>query len=172
MFRKHLARKGPGRTHYFERLIPKPKLALDLTTLPFTPELKLDFGTGGMFRHYSRGVDGGLVRAISELEAVGPETVMVTSGADMGLEIGLTHLLDPGDDVGIMAPAFPRFAQITSELCGARARFFTSMDKVPKAKVIVINTPNNPSTKIIMKNYLTENYFFSSSLTVLIFNLT
>ncbi len=156
MFRKHLAGERPGLTHYFESLAPRPKLALDLTTLPFTPELKLDFGSGDVLRHYSRGVDRGLVQEISRFEGVEPETIMVTSGADMGLEMALTHLLDPGDDIGINAPAFPRFGQIAAELCGARVKFFGSVGEIPKAKVVVINTPNNPSTKMIMKKELEE----------------
>ncbi|MFH0817129.1 MAG: pyridoxal phosphate-dependent aminotransferase [Candidatus Micrarchaeota archaeon] len=150
MFRKHLAKKDGTPLHYFETLAPAPKLALDLTTLPLIPEMEMRFGLDN-FQHYSRAVDEGLVRAISEFEGVGADSIAVVSGADMGLEIAMSHLLDPGDEAGVMTPAFPRFGQIATELCGARVKTFESIHELPEATVIVINTPNNPSTKAVAR---------------------
>lgn len=92
-----------------------------------------------------------------------PETeVMVTVGAMEGLYLALISMLNPGDEVIIPAPYYVNYTQMV-RMCHAvpviidnPERNDLSFDVVdiekaitPKTRAIMINTPSNPSGRII-----------------------
>lgn len=88
--------------------------------------------------------------------AVLPDQVVVTPGSSAALFIAMRVLVSPGDEVIIFDPYFPGY-KACAELVGAKAVFVkTGSDFIPnpddleraitkKTKLIIINTPNNPS---------------------------
>lgn len=88
--------------------------------------------------------------------------IMVTVGAMEGLYLALLSILDAGDEVIIPAPYYVNYAQMTL-MCHAKPVIIDNPDSeelsfevedlekavTNKTKAIVINTPANPSGKII-----------------------
>lgn len=88
--------------------------------------------------------------------------VIVTVGAMEGLYLALLALLNPGDEVIIPAPYYVNYVQMVN-LCHAKAVVVDNPDAeelsfniedveraiTPKTKAIIINTPSNPSGRII-----------------------
>lgn len=88
--------------------------------------------------------------------------IMVTVGAMEGLYLALLSILDPGDEVIIPAPYYVNYAQMTL-MCRAKPVIVDNPDSVDlsfdigdlekavtdKTKAIVINTPANPSGKLL-----------------------
>jgi aspartate aminotransferase len=85
--------------------------------------------------------------------------VVTTNGATMGLYLAFVAILQEGDEVLVIDPAFGQFRRI-AELVGARVvpvetvqeegRFGVSGDRIREklsdhAKLIVVNSPNNPT---------------------------
>lgn len=92
-----------------------------------------------------------------------PQTeVIVTVGAMEGLYLALLSLLNPGDEVIIPAPYYVNYVQMVN-LCHAKAVVVDNPEAeelsfsiadvenaiTPKTKAIIINTPSNPSGRII-----------------------
>ena len=90
------------------------------------------------------------------------DQVLVTIGAQHALFIALEALLDPGDEVIIPQPAYPpyinqvKMANGTPVIIDGQSDndFKINVDEIskkitPKTKAIIINTPNNPTGKII-----------------------
>lgn len=88
--------------------------------------------------------------------------VIVTVGAMEGLYLALLALLNPGDEVIIPAPYYVNYVQMVN-LCHAKAVVVDNPDAeelsfniedveraiTEKTKAIIINTPSNPSGRII-----------------------
>ena len=87
---------------------------------------------------------------------VNPENILVTAGADQAIEIVLTHVLNPGDKIGIQVPTFPRFEIVAKKLCNAEIKLFSSLENTPDSKIIMLCTPNNPTTEEIEECKLRE----------------
>ena len=95
--------------------------------------------------------------------------IMVTVGAMEGLYLALLSILNPGDEVIIPAPYYVNYAQMTL-MCHATPVIIddpTSKDLTfrvedmeraitDKTKAIIINTPSNPSGKIIPSQKIAE----------------
>lgn len=93
------------------------------------------------------------------------DEVIVTVGAMEGLYLTLLSILDPGDEVIIPAPYYVNYVQMVS-LCHAKPvvidnpggeELSFNIEDVesaisPKTKAIIINTPSNPSGKVIPWN--------------------
>ncbi len=92
-----------------------------------------------------------------------PETeVMVTVGAMEGLYLALLSILNPGDEVIIPAPYYVNYTQMV-RMCHAVPVIIDNPERTdlsfdvadieraisPKTKAIMINTPSNPSGRII-----------------------
>ena len=92
-----------------------------------------------------------------------PETeIMVTVGAMEGLLLALISILNPGDEVIIPAPYYVNYTQMVC-MCHAVPVIVDNPEKTdltfdvndiekaitPKTRVIMINTPSNPSGRII-----------------------
>jgi len=92
-----------------------------------------------------------------------PQTqVFVSCGATEALQMALFTLVDPGDEVLLVVPAWPNyFGQV--RMCGATAKLVPAYEKnnfVPdpddikkaissKTKAIVLNSPSNPTGAVI-----------------------
>ncbi|PJB38069.1 MAG: aminotransferase [Deltaproteobacteria bacterium CG_4_9_14_3_um_filter_51_14] len=97
-----------------------------------------------------------------------PETeVTVTAGATEGLTATLLGILEPGDEVILIEPAYDSYAPIAS-LAGAGIRFVRlappdfnlplhDLEAAfgPRTKAIMINTPQNPCGKVFTEEELT-----------------
>lgn len=92
-----------------------------------------------------------------------PETeVMVTVGAMEGLYLALISMLNPGDEVIMPAPYYVNYAQMV-RMCHAVPVIIDNPERAdlsfdvadiekaitPKTRAIMINTPSNPSGRII-----------------------
>jgi N-succinyldiaminopimelate aminotransferase len=95
------------------------------------------------------------------------EEVTVTSGATEGLCATLLGILEPGDEVILVEPAYDAYPPAAS-MAGAHIRYVSlnlpefSLPKKelakcfgPKTKAIVINNPQNPSGKVFTEDELT-----------------
>lgn len=108
--------------------------------------------------------DNGLVGGIDDL--------MVTSGASNALAVATQALLDPGDEVLLPTPAWPFFAGMV-RVAGAtpvQVPFYTRLQAdadlavtplleasmTPRTVALYLNTPNNPSGKVLSRPQLEE----------------
>lgn len=86
------------------------------------------------------------------------DRVLITSGTSEGIELTLTALLNPGDEVLVPVPTYPLYTAIIAKL-GAVARYYrTDPDREwapdlehieslvsPRTRALVIIDPNNPT---------------------------
>jgi aspartate aminotransferase len=87
------------------------------------------------------------------------QDLVVTCGASGGLNIILKAILDPGDEVVILAPYFPEY-RFYADNHGGVARvaetdehFRPDLNRLnaalgPKTRAVIINSPNNPTGQI------------------------
>lgn len=102
-------------------------------------------------------------------KTVPPECIIITHGAMNGLANAFRTLMDPGDEIIVVEPHFPDYlAHIT--LAHAVPKYVPSgFDKgflpdpadieaavTSKTKIILINSPNNPTGTVIPKSLLDE----------------
>src|SRR3954469_16493968 len=87
-----------------------------------------------------------------------PERVVLTSGTSEGIELALTALAGPGDEVLIPVPTYPLYTAVLAKI-GARAVFYRTdpsrgwqpdLDHVralitPATRALVVIDPNNPT---------------------------
>src|SRR5436190_10997997 len=87
-----------------------------------------------------------------------PDRVVVTSGTSEGIELALTALAGPGDDVLIPVPTYPLYTAVLAKI-GARAVFYRTdpsngwlpdLDHIrslitPATRALVTIDPNNPT---------------------------
>lgn len=97
------------------------------------------------------------------------KNVVITNGAMEALTASMLTLLDPGDEIIVPAPFFSAYADEIA-LTGAvmvnvqssmESGFATSAANIakavtPRTKVILINTPNNPSGAVLSRKALEE----------------
>ena len=95
---------------------------------------------------------------------INSENIMVTPGARFGVFLSITTLLDPGDEMIIIEPAWPAYRQCAINT-GVKVRTIKTtlenkwepnMDEIvscinDNTKMIVLNYPNNPTGKILSK---------------------
>jgi aspartate aminotransferase len=91
--------------------------------------------------------------------AVGQDDIVMTVGAAGGINVVMKSLLDPGDEVLILAPFFVEYNFYVDNHGGATKIVNTAADFsldltaiqaaiTPKTKAIIINSPNNPTGQI------------------------
>ncbi|MBP7402000.1 MAG: pyridoxal phosphate-dependent aminotransferase [Clostridia bacterium] len=97
--------------------------------------------------------------------SVGPESVVMTVGAAGALNVVFKTLLDPGDEVIVLAPFFMEYLFYIDNHGGRCVQVQTDESfqpdpeavrqaLSPRTKAIVINTPNNPSGAIYTESAL------------------
>ena len=99
-----------------------------------------------------------------------PETqVLVTQGSTEALYLAVSTLLDPGDEAIVPAPYYPPYDSLIKAL-GATPRYVGATEDeswLPsprlvenainkRTKVLLINTPNNPTGTVYPRGYLEE----------------
>ena len=93
--------------------------------------------------------------------------VVMTVGAACGLNITLKALLDPGDEVMILAPYFVEYIFYadnhggTAKIVEADDDFLPDLHAIdaaigPKTKVLILNSPNNPTGVVYPRALLSE----------------
>ncbi|HEX5474869.1 MAG TPA: aminotransferase class I/II-fold pyridoxal phosphate-dependent enzyme [Vicinamibacterales bacterium] len=89
---------------------------------------------------------------------VTPDRVLITSGTSEGIELTLTALAGPGDEVLVPAPTYPLYTAVLAKI-GARAVFYRTdpgrgwlpdVDHLrhaitPATRALVVIDPNNPT---------------------------
>ena len=91
--------------------------------------------------------------------AMGQEDILMTVGAAGAINVVMKALLDPGDEVIILAPFFVEYNFYVDNHGGATKIVNTAQDFsldlaaieaaiTPKTKAIIINSPNNPTGQI------------------------
>ncbi|HXS10789.1 MAG TPA: pyridoxal phosphate-dependent aminotransferase [Candidatus Krumholzibacteria bacterium] len=101
---------------------------------------------------------------------VQPENILMTCGATNALAATIQALVDPGDDVMILAPHWPFFRGMVRAAGGGviDVPFYTVLDENPGADIgnllersmtketvaIYLNSPNNPSGKVLTREQL------------------
>jgi alanine-synthesizing transaminase len=90
--------------------------------------------------------------------AMSPDRVVITSGTSEGIELALTALAGPGDDVLIPVPTYPLYTAVLAKI-GARAVFYRTDPSrgwqpdlehltsliTPATRAVVVIDPNNPT---------------------------
>lgn len=90
------------------------------------------------------------------------DEVILTNGAKEALFLSLAAILDPGDEVIVIAPHWPtyieqiRFLGGTAVIADAKADFRPDLEAIRKAvtgktRAIIINNPNNPTGAVYEK---------------------
>ena len=113
----------------------------------------------------------GLARKLSRRNGITASTdeIIVTSGAVAGIFTSLASLVNPGDEVLLPDPSWPNYLQMTV-LLQAKAVYYPlrlehnlvpTVDDIesritPLTKVLMINSPGNPSGAIIPEERLRE----------------
>ena len=122
--------------------------------------------------HYApnQGTEG-LRRAIAEFETkrgrpTDPKEILVTVGATQALNVALTGILNPGEEVIIPTPAFSLYDSITKAAGGksvfldvSKTGFQITKEALTaclteKTKAIVLNSPNNPTGVVLNRESL------------------
>jgi alanine-synthesizing transaminase len=89
---------------------------------------------------------------------VDPDRVVITSGTSEGIELALTALAGPGDDVLVPVPTYPLYTAVLAKI-GAKASFYRTdptrdwlpdLDHLqslitPRTRALVVIDPNNPT---------------------------
>ena len=95
------------------------------------------------------------------------EDIIVTVGANQAVSIAMTAMLDPGDEVLVPNPFWLHYFYC-AELAGAKTVSYPLLEEndfnvqiedieklvTPKTKMIIVNTPNNPTGSVLSKESL------------------
>ncbi len=108
-----------------------------------------------------------LRQAIALKYKVKSENVIATPGSKQGIYYALFSILNPGDEVIIINPAWPSYKQIVKLVGGvprevnANEQFIPDLDEIERAignktKAILVNSPNNPTGAVYSKSTIKE----------------
>jgi len=99
---------------------------------------------------------------------VGPENIIVSNGAKQSLSVLLQAIVDPQDEVVILAPYWVSYPEMI-KICYGKpvvvtpesGRFEPKMEEIEAAissytKAIIVNSPNNPSGAIFSEKLIAE----------------
>lgn len=94
------------------------------------------------------------------------ESIIMTSGAACALNIALSSLLDPGDEVVVFTPCYPAYRRFIENWGGCMVACPTSAPEfqpnleafaraiTPRTKAVIVNSPNNPSGAVYSRETL------------------
>jgi len=110
-----------------------------------------------------------LRKALSEDERVTFEDIMICPGARFAVYLAITTLLNPGDEIIVIEPAWPAYKdcalnagiKVRTIKTTLETRWEPSIEQINNAinentKMIIINYPNNPTGKILPTELLME----------------
>src|SRR4030095_507364 len=95
------------------------------------------------------------------------ENVLMTVGSSGAINTVLKALLDPGDEVIVLAPYFPEYRFYVEKHAGRVVQVETGPDfqpdvarieqaLTPRTRAIILNSPNNPTGAIYSAAVLAE----------------
>lgn len=91
--------------------------------------------------------------------------LLITAGSKVAIFMAMQAVLDPGDEILIVEPAWLSY-QEQARLLGAEPRFIEysqPLERIdecftPKAKMLILNNPNNPSGRVYTADELRRAY--------------
>jgi len=96
------------------------------------------------------------------MPAVRPENVFITAGASEAIDLALTSLLSPGDEVLLPSPGYPLYNAIAARLNATAVSYYLDEARdwaidpeeleshiTPRTKALVICNPNNPTGAVM-----------------------
>jgi len=105
-----------------------------------------------------------LRKALSKKELVAFEDIMICPGARFAVYLAITTLLNPGDEIIVIEPAWPAYKdcalnagiKVRTIKTTLETRWEPSIEQINNAinentKMIILNYPNNPTGKILPK---------------------
>ncbi len=164
------ARLGPDQVYDFTLgnpdLEPPPRFqeALVQAAQDSSPGLHCYMPNAGFLS--TRQALAGRLSRLHDLEFKAQDLVL-TCGASGGLNVILKALLDPGDEVVILAPYFPEYLFYVDNHGGVPRvvetdeHFLPDLDRLtaalsPRTRAVIINSPNNPTGQIYAAATLKE----------------
>ena len=92
-----------------------------------------------------------------------PDRVVITAGTSEGIELALTALAGPGDEVLIPVPTYPLYTAVLAKI-GAKPIFYRTDEKrgwqpdvehvsgliTPSTRALVVIDPNNPTGATVL----------------------
>ncbi|SVC85478.1 uncharacterized protein METZ01_LOCUS338332, partial [marine metagenome] len=103
-----------------------------------------------------------LRKALATRENCSEENIMVCPGARFGVYLAITTLLNPGDEIIVIEPAWPAYKdcalnagiKVRTIKTTLETRWLPSVDQINNAinentKMIVLNYPNNPTGRML-----------------------
>lgn len=108
-----------------------------------------------------------LLEEAKKEQGIKGESIMVTSGVAGALLLAFMVLINPGDEVLIPDPYFVSFKHLVN-LCGGKIKFVDTYPDFeltperilphisPRTKIIIINSPSNPTGVVCKPDYLIE----------------
>ena len=99
---------------------------------------------------------------------IGVESLMVTPGSELALDLVYKTFLNPGDEIVIFDPFFIPFVSFANSYLAVprivdtyKSSFLPDLESVNrvinrKTKIIVVNSPNNPTGRVYPKNIIEE----------------
>jgi alanine-synthesizing transaminase len=120
----------------------------------------------------SLGIDAGIKAIAGEAERRGirnVQSIFITAGVSEGVEICLTSLCNPGEDVLTPAPEYPLYSAVLAKIDSPINAYFLDEDQgwepnieemaskiTPKTRGIVIINPNNPTGAVYSRKKLEQ----------------
>ena len=164
------ARLGPDQVYDFTLgnpdLEPPPRFQAELVKAAgdLSPGLHTYMPNAGLAQ--TRHALAGMLSRLHGLEFKAQDVVL-TCGASGGLNVILKALLDPGDEVVVLAPYFPEYLFYVDNHGGVArvvetdAHFQPDLDRLtaalsPRTRAVIINSPNNPTGQIYAAETLKE----------------
>ena len=110
----------------------------------------------------SAGIPGAREAVAAELTSRGqplsPDRVLITAGASEGIELALTAIADPGDEVLVPCPTYPLYTAVLAKL-GARPVYYRTLPErgfapdlahlsacvTDRTRALIVIDPNNPT---------------------------
>jgi aspartate aminotransferase len=101
-------------------------------------------------------------------KVVGPRNVMASAGAKQSLAVLLTTIIDPQDEVIVLAPYWVSYPEMVKMVYGIpvivkpeSGRFEPTMEDITQAvgsytKAIIVNSPNNPSGAVYSEELISQ----------------
>jgi len=91
-------------------------------------------------------------------QPLSPDRVVLTTGASEGIELALTALADPGDEVLVPCPTYPLYTAVLAKI-GARPVYYRTLPEqnfapdlehmsrcvTPRTRAVIVIDPNNPT---------------------------
>ncbi len=166
MFNKSISEVNESLIRYYNNEVKKYKDGISLAI--GEPFAKVDNNVidslkksldRGEYKYINAAGDKELIRAIALKHNIEEDNILITNGSSEGVFISLLALINEGEEVILFNPVYPQYEPVISFVKGVvkfidyDENFEPNIDDFKnkistKTKVIIINSPSNPSGKI------------------------